>query len=124
MCYYLNRIYTSLYTQGVVRVRKRVTLMGVTVTAIFGMCWTPDIVAHLIDNFTSVSIGKPAYPVLHTLMLFSSAVNPFMYALVNKTFREKLKGMICCSCIFSTGITQNRDCQQNATSMEGTSSLE
>ena len=103
-CQYLNRIYVTLYTQGVLRVRKRVTLMGITVSAIFGICWAPDVIAHNLDLFTSVSISELAYAVIHMLILFSSAVNPFAYALVNKNFREKLKGMICCSC---TGSTRN-----------------
>jgi len=107
ICDYINRIYVSLYTQSVLRVRKRVTLMGVTVTAIFGICWAPDIIAHPIDYFTSVSISEPAYAVIHMMVLFSSAANPFMYALVNKTFREKLMGMIRCRCIGSTGSTRN-----------------
>ena len=120
-CQYLNQIYVTLYTQGVLRVRKPVTLMGITVTAIFGICWAPDIVAHNLDLFTSVSISKLAYAVFHTLILFSSAVNPFVYALVNKNFREKLKGMIRCSC---SGSTQNRVCPQPLSSETGTSSLE
>ena len=90
ICYFLNRIYISLYTQGVLKVRKRVTLMGVTVTAIFGICWAPDIIALNLDVITSLSISEPAYAVIHTLVLYSSAVNPFVYALVNKTFRGKL----------------------------------
>ena len=81
--------------------------MGVTVTAIFGICWAPDVIAHNLDFFASVNISELAYAVIHMLVLFSSAVNPFVYALVNKNFREKLKGMICCS---STGSTRNRVC--------------
>ena len=38
--------------------------------------------------------------------LFSSAVNLFMYALVNKTFHEKLKGMIRCRLTGFTGSTR------------------
>ena len=72
--------------------------MGITVTAIFGICWAPDVIAHNLDLFTPVSISELAYAVFHMLVLFSSAVNPFVDALVNKNFREKLKGMICCSC--------------------------
>ena len=97
------------------RVRKRVTLMGVTVTAIFGICWAPDIIAHPIHHFTSVSISEAAHAGIHLMVLFSSAANPFMYALVNKTLREKLMGMIRCSCIGSTGSTRNRVFPQNDT---------
>ena len=104
-CYYLNQICVSLCIQGVLRVRKRVTLMGVTVTVIFGICWAPDIIAHNVDVFTSVTISELAYAAIHMVVLFNSAVNPFVYALVNKNFREKLKGMICCSL---TGSTRNR----------------
>ena len=101
----------STHTQGVLRVRKRVTLMGVTVTAIFGICWVPDVIAHNLDFFTSVSISELSYAAIHMLVLFNSAVNPFVYALINKNFREKLKGMICCSC---TGSTRNRVRQQTS----------
>ncbi|XP_020627707.1 pyroglutamylated RFamide peptide receptor-like [Orbicella faveolata] len=97
--------------RGVLRVRKRVTLMGVTVTAIFGICWAPDVIAHDADYYTSLSVSELTYAVIHMLVLFSSAVNPFAYALVNKTFREKLKGMICCSCTGSTASTGSQVCQ-------------
>ena len=95
--------------------------MGVTVTAIFGICWAPDVIAHNLDVFTSVSISELAYAVIHMLVLFNSAVNPFVYALVNKNFREKLKGMICCSC---TRSTRNRVCPKPLSSKTVTSSLE
>ena len=121
--YYLNRMYVSLYTQGVLRVRKRVTLMGLTVTAIFGICWAPDIIAHNLDQFTSLSVSQLAYAVIHMLVLFSSTVNPFVYALVNKNFREKLKGMICCSCTSLARSTRNQVCQKNVTSTSVTTSL-
>ena len=86
------------------RVRKRVTLMVITITAIFGICWVPDIIAHSIDYYSSLSVSFSAYAVIHTLVLFNSTVNPFVYALISQTFREKLKGMICqCRCTDSKG---------------------
>ena len=114
--------YFSLFIQGVLRVRKRVTLMGVAVTAIFGLCWAPDIFAHNLDYFTSLNVSELAYAVIHMLVLFSSAVNPFVYALVNKTFREKLKGMICCSCTSTKVSRRMRVSPPNVTSTSGTSS--
>ncbi|KAL9975313.1 hypothetical protein ACROYT_G012466 [Oculina patagonica] len=83
--------------RGVIRVRKRVTLMVVTVTAIFGICWLTDEIVHLVDAFLSYSIDKDVYTVTHTMILFSSAANPFVYSLTNKNFREKIKGIICCA---------------------------
>ena len=95
--------------------------MGVTVAAIFGICWTPDVIAHNLEVFASVSISELAYAVFHMLVLFSSSVNPFVYALVNKNFREKLKGMVFFSC---TGSTRNPVRPQPLTSKAGTSSLD
>lgn len=79
------------------RVRKRVTLMVVSVTALFGICWLSDIIAHAVDAVLSHSIEKDVYTVTHTMVLFSSAANPFVYALINQTFRQKVKRMVCCA---------------------------
>lgn len=86
----------SLHTQGIMVARKRVTLMVITITVIFGICWVPDIIAHSIDYYSSLSVSFSTYTVIHTLVLFNSTVNPFVYALISQTFREKLKAMICC----------------------------
>ena len=93
----------SSYAQGVIRVRKRVTLMVVTVTVMFGACWVSDIIAHSVDYYTSLRTSKETYSVVHTLMLINTAVNPFVYALINRIFREKIKEMIWCSCALSSG---------------------
>ena len=77
------------------KVRKRVTLMVVTVTAIFGICYLTDIIAHVVENHTTYSMDKVVFTVIHTVILFNSAVNPFVYALVNTNFREKIKNMLC-----------------------------
>ena len=71
--------------------------MAVTVTAIFGICWLTDQVVHLADAFLSYSIDKDVYNVTHSMILFSSASNPFVYALINQNFRQKIKSMMCCT---------------------------
>ena len=95
--------FASSYTQGVIRVRKRVTLMAVTVTVMSGVCWVSGIIVHSVYYFTSLSTIKETYSVTHTLLLLNTAVHPFVYALINRTFREKIKEMIWCSCTISTG---------------------
>ena len=71
--------------------------MVVTVSAIFVICWGTDLILHILDVFTSHKLSPLAIPIAHTMLMFNSAVNPFAYALINQKFREKMKGMICCS---------------------------
>ena len=82
--------------QGVVKVRKRVTLMVVAVSAIFGICWGADSVFHILEDFSSNNLAPSAIPIAHTAVMFNSAVNPFAYALINQRFRKKMKGILCC----------------------------
>ncbi|KAL9957214.1 hypothetical protein ACROYT_G038824 [Oculina patagonica] len=80
--------------QGVMRVRKRVTLMVVTVSILFGICWGTSIVIYVLKGATSYNIGSVSVAVSDTMVLFNSAVNPFVYALLNKQFRGKVKKMM------------------------------
>ncbi|KAL9957208.1 hypothetical protein ACROYT_G038817 [Oculina patagonica] len=82
--------------RGVIRVRKRVTLMVVTVTAIFGICWGAESVEYVLRQSPSLNISPVVMATVDTMVLFNSAVNPFVYALLNQQFREKMTRMICC----------------------------
>lgn len=100
---YVN--HASLYLQGVVKIRKRVTLMVFTVSTIFAICWVSDGVIYILSYYsTSNRPNDVTYAVAFTLVLFNSAVNPFVYALVNHRFREKMKAMLCCTCRHSNRI--------------------
>ena len=86
-------------TQGVLRLRKRVTLMVVTVSAILVISWGADGILHLIQEYAgTVKLSPLATPIAHTIMLFNSVVNPFAYALLNQRFRTKVKEMVCSRC--------------------------
>ncbi|XP_074621337.1 QRFP-like peptide receptor isoform X2 [Acropora palmata] len=85
----------TCHQQGVLKVRKRVTLMVVVVTVIFAICWGMDSVMHLIADVISYDIGPLAIPIAHTMIMFNSAVNAFAYALINQRFRQKIMEMFC-----------------------------
>ena len=89
------------FMQGVLKVRKRVTLMIVTVSAIFGMTWLPDVILHVVEQTTSIKFSPAIFTIVHTIIMFNSAVNPFAYALINQRFREKMKRLLCYSSILS-----------------------
>ncbi|XP_015770914.1 PREDICTED: pyroglutamylated RFamide peptide receptor-like isoform X2 [Acropora digitifera] len=77
--------------QVVLKVRKRVTLMVLTVTAIFAICWNSDLSLHFLEIFYFKGRPLPlGRAIIHTMLMFNAAVNPFAYALINRRFRKKL----------------------------------
>ena len=83
--------------------RKRVTLMVVTISAIFVISFGTDIIVHILDDKVgSIKVGSYVIPIVHTMITFNAAVNPYAYALINERFREKMKTMICCNSTSST----------------------
>ncbi|XP_020626588.1 pyroglutamylated RFamide peptide receptor-like [Orbicella faveolata] len=105
--FYSRVIYTLWFKQiddsalthqqkGVLRVRKRVTLAVVVVSVIFGICWITDSIVYIVSHFNTDSFGAAVYSISNTMIMFNSAVNPFVYALLNQRFREKIKSTITC----------------------------
>ena len=87
--------YQPPYFQGVLKIRKRVTLTAVTVSTIFSICWVTDAVIFLLSyHSTTNSPSDVTWAIAAVMILFNSAVNPFVYALINERFREKIKRLI------------------------------
>ena len=85
--------------QGVLKVRKRVTLMVVTVSVIFAVCWICEAITCMVATFTpAYGPGDVAYVTQSTVVMFNSAINPIVYALINQQFIQKIKYMMCCRC--------------------------
>jgi len=85
--------------------------MVVTVSAIFALCWTSGAVTYLVAFFSPVfDAGDVAYVTQSTVVMFNSAVNPIVYALINQQFSKKIKYMMCCRC--RSGINPVRE-EQN-----------
>ena len=93
--YYL-RSNESFCTQGVLKMRRRVSLMVVTVSAMFAVSWGADGIVHSVDDAGSLKLNPLTIPIVHLTVTFNTAVNPFVYALINQRFRRKMKEMLCC----------------------------
>ena len=56
-------------------------------------------VTYLVAFFSPVfGAGDVAYVTQSTVVMFNSAVNPIVYALINQQFSKKIKYMMCCRC--------------------------
>lgn len=71
--------------------------MVVTVSVTFGLCRLPALTMYVVSYF---SPSRDYSDVLHiisvALVTLNSAINPFIYALVNQRFRQHIKELICC----------------------------
>lgn len=120
-----SKYFLLIFTQGVLRVRKRVTLMAVIVSVIFGICWGTDVVIYTLKSSASCNIGPVPVAIANTMVLFHSAVNPFVYALLNQQFWQKTKRMICCKIcptnrIDVTGMEEAPDVQRGNSNTQPT----
>ncbi|KAL9970888.1 hypothetical protein ACROYT_G023341 [Oculina patagonica] len=84
--------------KGVIKVRKRVTLSVITVSAIFGVCWITGLLVYILSYYDIYMFGPASYTISDTMFMFNSTINPLVYALLNERFRGKLKKMLCSSC--------------------------
>ena len=73
--------------------------MVVTVSVIFALCWMSGATTYLVAFYSPVfGAGDVAYVSESTVIMFNSAINPIVYALVNQQFSNKIKYMLCYRC--------------------------
>lgn len=77
--------------------RKRVTKLLVTLSVIYAVCWFPNLLINTIEYYIEIpALRSIGYLVSEMLVLLNSSINPFVYALQSKQFREAIKTIVCC----------------------------
>lgn len=79
------------------RARKRVTKILMTLNVIYALCWFPNLLINVINYYVNIpSLLSIGYLVSEMLVLLNSSINPFVYTLQSKQFRQAIKNTVCC----------------------------
>ena len=71
--------------------------MIMRVSVIFAICWGAESVEYVLRFLTTLNITFVHITIVDMMVLLNSAVNPFVYALLNHQFRQKSRGVMCCT---------------------------
>lgn len=76
--------------------RKKVTKMLMTVTAIYGICWIPNLILYVVWYFASEKdVMYTINKVFLVLILVNSCANPIVYAPQSRLFRKHMVNIFC-----------------------------
>ena len=82
--------------QALMRVRKRVTKIVITVTVIYCLCWLPNLIIQLLATLGPYEkFGSTGYRISVILVTLNSSVNPVVYTLQSEPFRRNLRHLFC-----------------------------
>ena len=71
--------------------------MVTTVSVMFAICWGAESVEYVLRIVSNLNIIFVHITTVDMKMLFNSAANLFVCALLNYQFRQEVKGMMCCT---------------------------
>ncbi len=82
---------------SLLRARKRVIHVLLTVVCAFVILWSPNHIVYLLQNFGIylVDIESAWYKLTRVMALANSVINPFIYAFKYKQFRKGFRVVIC-----------------------------
>lgn len=78
------------------RYRKQVTATLVVASVIYAICWIPNLTGYILENWGLLALAPWLDKTGEVLITFNSCVNPVLYSLRMKTFREHLRDMLLC----------------------------
>lgn len=76
------------------RMMKQLTLMAFTSAFAYFICWAPNQIYFTLFNFKVVKYDTITIFVNYFLVMVTSSLNPFIYLVVNKYYRQQCKTMI------------------------------
>lgn len=71
--------------------------MVITVSVVFGVTWLADSFNFVLFYYKP-SFNQLTYAATSIMIMFNSAINPILYALINQRFKENMKGILSCKC--------------------------
>ena len=83
--------------QAVIKKRKRVTKIAITVMVLHALSWLPDVTSYLLVSHGLVEYGSKIYHACVIPLGLGTCLNPIVYALQSQRFRCQLQKMIGCS---------------------------
>ena len=83
---------------AVIKSRKRITKIAITVTVLHALCWLPDVTSYLLAYHVpgAVEYGSVLYHACVIPVGVSSCLNPIVYTLQSRSFRIEMQKMIGC----------------------------
>ncbi|KAL9956312.1 hypothetical protein ACROYT_G037774 [Oculina patagonica] len=83
--------------RATLRYRKQVTITLITVSVIYAVCWVPNLIAYVIQFWGGEAVVGAWVDKSGTLLVtLNSCINPVMYSMRMKSFREHLRDMLLC----------------------------
>ena len=110
--------------RALIKSRKRVTKMVLTVTVVCAVCWLPNLIVYLLDFYgLQIKQGDIVYTTTVVLVALNSTVNPIIYCFQSAQFRTCVKALVLTPCSrrrralvmpkIATNCTVNRGCFRN-----------
>ncbi|KAH8864702.1 Neuropeptide FF receptor 2 [Schistosoma japonicum] len=87
-----------------IKEKKRIIKMLAFIVVMFGICWLPSHLFFLLQDFSQLFRNMPEsttrviYGICHWIAMSNSFVNPIIYLIMSKSFRNDFKQMV--QCIF------------------------
>ena len=82
--------------KAALRHRKRVTITVIIVSVIYAVCWIPDLTSFLITSWGAAHQRSWLEQISVALLTFNACVNPVLYSIQMKKFRDHLRDTLLC----------------------------